>query len=213
MTSLRALPQEVLEELYLTLPKSIPRDDIVNALVEDEGKRLELEKVDGHTIRAHLDEYKQRLLGFSTISLAEIAYETCVINDTFDPATNQVWLDRAGKYKVNPNDIYRHLFADGVYALHEKIRGFAGTAAERRDIRRQIEHICSEGRGTVNLGMGEVAITFSADKRMAKVSKQSKDIDDVIGHVDRVKGAFSQFVEHCLPNTRRERDFTPTMGF
>jgi hypothetical protein len=65
----------------------------------------------------------------------------------------------------------------------------------------------------VSLGMGEVAITFSADKKMAKVSKQSKDIDDVIGHVDRVKGAFSQFVEHCLPNTRRERDFTPTMGF
>lgn len=213
MTSLRALPQEVLEELYLTIPKSIPRDDIVNALVDDEGKRLELEKVDIHQILAHLNEYKQRLLEFSTISLAEIAYETCITNDTFDPVTNQVWLDRAGKYRVNPNDIYRHMFADGVYALNEKIRGFEGTAAERRDIRRQIEHICEEGRGTVSLGLGEIAISFSADMRVAKISKHSSNIEHVSGHVDRVRGAFSQFVEHCLPKTCRERDLTPSMGF
>lgn len=211
MTSLKALPQEVLEELYLTIPKSVPRDDIVNALVEDEGRRLELERVDGPTIRSHLQEYKQRLLGFGSISLAEMAYETCVRNDTFDPSTNQVWLDRAGKYRVNPNDIYRHLFADGVYALNEKIRGFEGTAAERRDIRRQIDQVCESGRGTVRLG--EVAITFSADKRAAKVSQQDQDIDHASGHVDRVKGAFSQFVEHCLPKSRREHDLSPTMGY
>jgi len=210
MSSLTALPQEILEEIYLTLPKSMPRDDIINALVADERSRLEMEGIGGR--ESYLAEYKKRLQELGPLSLADMAYETCVGNNRFDPGANHAWLDRAGTYRVNPNDIYRHTFVEGLYGLHEKLLGFAGTATERRELRRQIDQVCQDGRGVVSLADGTVSISFNADKKVAKVTKQSIEIDGNDHHLGHVKSTFGLFVDRCLPKSRRDLDHSTTMG-
>lgn len=209
MSALTALPQEIFEELYLTIPKSMHREDIINALVADERKRLELDGIGGQ--ESYLADYRVRLEDLGPLSLADMAYETCVSNNIFDPAQQHAWLDRAGTYQVNPNDIYRHTFSDGLFDLQDKLKGFAGSPAERRDLRRQIDQVCQEGRGVVMLAKGAMSISFNAEKRVAKVTKQSTEIDSDDHYLGHIKSTFGLFVDRCLPKTRRDLDHTSAM--
>ncbi|WP_338924092.1 hypothetical protein V0M98_38405 (plasmid) [Pseudomonas silesiensis] len=209
MSALTALPQEIFEELYLTIPKSMHRDDIINALVADERSRLEQDGIGGQ--ETYLSDYRHRLDELGPLSLADMAYETCLGNNTFDAKGQHVWLDRAGTYQVNPNDIYRHTFAEGLYELHDKLKGFPGTAVERRDLRRQIDQVCQEGRGVVTLAQGALSISFNAEKRVAKITKQSTEIDSDDHHLGHVRSTFGLFVDRCLPKSRRTLDHTSAM--
>jgi hypothetical protein len=207
MSSLRSLPKEVLEEIYLSIPKSMLHSEMAEALLVDEKKRLMLDGVTGVELKARLVDYKNRLGQLGPISLAEMAYETCVGNNTFDPELNQAWVDRDGQFRINPSDLYRHHFVESMFSAAEKVQGFGVTTAESKKLKSQIDAICEQGDGHVTLGYGDVTLSFSAEKRQVKhsvsVSHQSQ-VDAAA--LDRISSSFSLFIDRCKPEMARDHD-------
>jgi len=213
MTSLSSLPAGVLEEIYLSLPKSLLLFELQEALVADEKNRLEQEGFSGIILKDILADFKTRLSKLGPISVAELAYEACVSNNTFDTELNQVWVDRQGKFKLNPNDLYKHNFVDSMFSLAEKAQGENVTQSDRRNLLSQIDTVCSAGAGSVSLGYAQMSISFNADKRQVKYTLgESEGISVSQSDYDRLSSSFSKFVDRCRPKTGSTLSNSSSMG-
>lgn len=199
MTSIKSLPPEVLEEIYLSIPRSLLHSEIIEALAIDEAKRLQLEGHSVQQLKEMSNSYRSRLQSMGPISLAELAYETCVLNNTFDRESNLAWLDREGKFKINPNDLYRHHFVDSVFAMAEKSQGFEITLHERKRILSQLEGVCKDGSGSVSISYGDVVVSFSSDRKSVKINQSNATPEVDTSVMERVKASFNQFIEKCKP--------------
>lgn len=207
MSSLKSLPKEVLEEIYLSIPKSMHRSEIVEALLVDEKKRLILDGVTGVELKSRLVEYKANLAQLGPISLAEMAYETCVGNNTFDAELNVAWVDREGQFRINPSDLYRHHFVESMFIAAEKVQGFGVSVAEGKKLKTQIDAVCEQGEGHVTLAYGDITLSFNAEKRQMKHSltpAQQNQVDTAA--LERISTSFSQFVDRCMPGMTRDHD-------
>lgn len=199
MSTLGSIPPEVFNEIYLTLPRSLMHSEMHEALLEDERKRLIAEGFTGDILSYSIDEYKKKLSGLGPISVAEMAYETCIQSDRFDQESNQVWIDRSGKFKVNPSDIYRHNLIDSLLAIAEKVQGASATAREKNLLIGQVDMICVTGKGQVSLGYGELTFSFDAENRQVKhAAGKSEVLSFTQSDVDRVSKSYKQYVDKCI---------------
>lgn len=213
MTSLSSLPIGVLEEIYLSLPKSLLNFELQEALVADETNRLKQDGFSGIILDEILSDFKRRLSRLGPISVAELAYEACVLNDTFDTELNQAWVDREGKFRLNPNDLYKHNFVDSMFSLAEKAQGANVTQSDRKNLLSQLESVCSAGVGSVSLGYAQMSISFNADKRQVKYTLgQSEDISVAQSDYDRLSNSFGQFVDRCKPHAVNTLSNSTSMG-
>lgn len=213
MTSLSSLPTGVLEEIYLSLPKSLLHFELQEALVTDEKNRLEREGFGGSILVELIADFKTRLSKLGPISVVELAYEACVSNDTFDSELNQVWVDREGKFRLNPNDLYRHNFVDSMFSLAEKAQGEIVTQSDRRNLLSQLESVCTAGAGSVSLGYAQMSITFNAEKRQVKYTLgESEGISVAQSDYDRLSSSFSKFVDRCRPQAGKNLSNSSSMG-
>lgn len=213
MTSLRSLPTEVLEEIYLSIPKSMMHSEMLEALIADEKKRLTLDGFSGEILSYSLSEYKRKLSAMGPISVAEMAYEACVQNDTFDHDSNLAWVDREGRYRINPNDLYKHKFVDSMLSIAEKAQGYNVTMSDRKNILSQIESVCADGSGSVSLGYGDVNLTFNAEKRQIRYALgASEDLSVAQSDFDRLNSSFNQFIDRCKPSGKHSLTNATSLG-
>lgn len=213
MTSLRSLPARVREEIYLSLPKSLLHFELQEALVADERKRLAQDGFSGIILDDIMSDFKTRLSKLGPISVVELAYETCVQNDTFDVELNQAWVDREGRFRLNPNDLYKHNFVDSMLSLAAKAQGENVTQSERKSLMSQIESVCSVGSGAVSLGYAEVIINFSAEKRQVRYNIGNPDKLCVAqSDIDRLSTSFKQYVDRCRPLAKTTLVNSNSMG-
>jgi hypothetical protein len=199
------LPKEVLEEIYLSIPKSMHQSQMIEALLGDEKKRLTLDGYTAAEIKSHLIEYEARLGALGPISVAELAYEACVGNNTFDAELNVAWVDRDGLFRINPSDVYRHHFIDSVLSAAEKFQGYEVTPSEGKRLQSQIDVLCEQGDGHITLGHGDFTFAFSAQKRQVKLAAgrlQDSQVDKAV--LDRLSSSFSQFIDRCKPELSRD---------
>jgi hypothetical protein len=194
------LPKEVLEEIYLSIPKSMHQSQMIEALLVDEKKRLVLDGHSGSELKACLSEYKARLGALGPISVAEMAYEACVGNNTYDAELNVAWVDRDGLFRINPSDVYRHHFIDSLFSAAERVQGYAVTASEGKKLQGQIDALCEHGDGHITLGQGDFTFAFNAQKRQVKLAAgRMQDLQVDKAMLDRVSSSFSQFIDRCKP--------------
>lgn len=212
MSSLRPLPKEVLEEIYLSIPKSMHHSEMVEALLVDEKKRLMLDGVTGVELKARLVDYKANLAQLGPISLAEMAYETCVGNNTFDADLNVAWVDREGQFRINPSDLYRHHFVDSMFSAAELVQGFGVSIAEGKKLKNQIDAVCEQGDGHVTLAYGDITLSFNAEKRQMKHSLTPAQQSQVeTAALDRISTSFSLFIDRCKPGMARDHGANSSM--
>jgi hypothetical protein len=213
MTSLISLPARVLEEIYLSLPKSFLQLEMLEALVADEKMRLMQDGSNGKKLDLAIQEYKSRLEKLGPISLAEMAYEACVYTDRFDTETNQAWIDRDGHYRINPNDLYKHHFIDSMFSLAEKAQGETVTRSDRKNLKDQLESICASGTGSLCLGYGDMSLSFSGEKRLVKFNIGASEQTGVTeADVDRLTTSFSKFIDRCKPGMGQTATNSSSMG-
>lgn len=201
MTSLSSLPKGVLEEIYLSIPKTLMHFELQEALVADERARLAQDGFSGAFLDEIISDFKQRLSKLGPISVAELAYEACVVNDTFDRDLNQVWIDRSGKFRINPNEIYKHNFLDSMISMADKAQGSTVTASERKSLMTQLESVCASGTGSVTLGYAQMSISFNSDKKQVKYNMgESEGLSIAQSDCERLSNSFSKFIDRCRPS-------------
>lgn len=213
MASLSSLPTGVLEEIYLSLPKSFIHFELQEALVADEKARLEQDGFSDIVLDEVLADFKQRLSKLGPISVAELAYEACVANNTFDTDLNQVWIDRSGRFRLSPTEIYKHNFVDSMFSLAEKAQGAITTQSDRKSLLNQIESVCEAGVGSVSLGYAKVSVSFNAEKKQVKYSMgDSEGLSVAQSDCDRLNHSFSKFIDRCKPHVSSTMTNTSSMG-
>ena len=196
MSTINKIPTNLFEDLYLAIPNSLNPSEMINALAADEKARLFQDGIKGTKLRNRIDEFKEQLFHINPVCLAELIYETCITNDTFDVNNNRIWVDRTGSFSVNPNEIHKHFFCSAIHSLNAKILGFDESRLDKEDIQRQIDKICQDGKGMVTLGNNQATIAFSAERQAAKVTAITACVSP--GDAKRIDIAFNRFLEKCF---------------
>lgn len=213
MTSLSSLPSGVLQEIYLSLPKSLLNFELQQALIEDEKTRLGQEGFSGVVLDGIIADFKVRLSKIGPISIVEMAYEACVSNNTFDLEKNQAFVDREGRYRLNPNDLYKHNFVDSMFSLAEKAQGETTTQSDRRNLLDQLNSVCAAGTGSVSLGYAQMSVSFNAEKRQVKyLFGESEGMSVTQSDYDRLTSSFGTFVDRCKPHDKINLSNSSSMG-
>lgn len=205
MSSLMNAPEEFLEELYLSIPVALKEVNIIDALLHDEMARLAL---DGHKpaeIKSRLADYRALLNAMGPISRAEMAYEACVSNNSYDKDKKEYSIDRNGKYKVNPNDLYKQSLLNSVSSLVTEILGFEPNWQE---IKRQMDPVLQKGFGTARFDNNEISLRFSEQSRSVELICEPELKSSRFARTD---GAYKQFLDKCLVRTS-EKEQVSGMG-
>ncbi len=187
MIPLKTASAEFLEELYLTIPKSLAKDEVVEALVLDQKEAAAQYDFSKEDMKEHLDNYRSLLKNLGLLILYDMAYETCVSTNRLDPNSNSVWVDRKGKYQVNPDELYKQSFIESVFSvksMHSKLN-----RNEREKVAEDIKSLLKKGSGEINLPGNFALSIFNKNANITGI-----DLNGSEPSVKRVAAAYKQYI-------------------